>query len=331
MAQLYSLNDSIDGFFNNHTSVTRQQCDDFVAAHFQTPAEPVPIQGFWSYTLMAGDDNATIIQFRSESSPLEEENLQLIKEAATGFVPDVVCLGTIGQHRPLHIYKMNKLPGSPYVLAVDLSIKPPECAAQRQENTIRDFAKFFAQSWNYNPPTLPNRAALSQEYEPKIRRLMESLPEQFFPSLFSVIPRFRTIFSDLPLVVTHGDLCGLNILINETSGHITGIIDWAEMRILPFGFALWGLENILGFMDTNGWHYYDNHAALRALFWETFRFHAVNFTEKDMALVAKARVLGLFVRYGFDTEDETALRVVDESDASTWAYLNAFCGSDGAN
>jgi hypothetical protein len=45
-----------------------------------------------------------------------------------------------------------------------------------------------------------------------------------------------------------------------------GVIDWAEAEILPFGCALWGLENVLGFMDLHGWHYFDSHKELEDLF-----------------------------------------------------------------
>lgn len=41
----------------------------------------------------------------------------------------------------------------------------------------------------------------------------------------------------------------MNILINFETGNITGIVELTEARILPFGFALWGLENIPGYMN----------------------------------------------------------------------------------
>ena len=58
----------------------------------------------------------------------------------------------------------------------------------------------------------------------------------------------------------------MNLLINPETGNITGIINWAESRVLPFGFALNGLENLLGRMDSEGWHYHDHHRELEALF-----------------------------------------------------------------
>ncbi|KAJ5433434.1 uncharacterized protein N7458_012590 [Penicillium daleae] len=63
------------------------------------------------------------------------------------------------------------------------------------------------------------------------------------PSLFS---------TSLPFVLSHGDLNVMNFLVNPQTGKITGIVDWAESRILPFGFALHGLENLLGWTQKGG-------------------------------------------------------------------------------
>lgn len=62
----------------------------------------------------------------------------------------------------------------------------------------------------------------------------------------------------------------MNIMDNFQVGGITGVIDWAETRILPFGMALWGVQNMLGVMDSKGWHYYGNAVQLEKLFWEEF-------------------------------------------------------------
>jgi hypothetical protein len=62
----------------------------------------------------------------------------------------------------------------------------------------------------------------------------------------------------------------MNILVDPNTGHITGVVDWAEAGILPFGISLWGFENALGYMDSQGRHYYSYHCALMDLFWQTF-------------------------------------------------------------
>ena len=120
----------------------------------------------------------------------------------------------------------------------------------------------------------------------------------------------------------------MNILINPETGHVTGIVDWAEARILPFGFSLWGLENILGYMDSEGWHYYDNRDELEGLFWQTFCTEINNATENDLQLIRAARMAGLFCRYGLIMDGIAVKGVVDQSDASSLAYLDAFCMAD---
>jgi hypothetical protein len=38
----------------------------------------------------------------------------------------------------------------------------------------------------------------------------------------------------------------MNLLVDKDDGHLTGVIDWAEAEILPFGCELWGIENVMG-------------------------------------------------------------------------------------
>lgn len=137
------------------------------------------------------------------------------------------------------------------------------------------------------------------------------------PALFS---------GTLPFVLSHGDLNTMNILANPETGNITGIVDWAEARILPFGFALYGLECVLGWMDSKGWHYYDGHRELESLFWRTFHKEARGFSNSDYHLVHAARMAGLFYQYGFVFDAKGAVQSVrvDEDDGSL-AYLDAFC------
>lgn len=142
MASVYNVDDSINEFFSSSTTVTRQQCDEFVAAHFRTPAKAVPVQGVWSYTVTAGKNDSKIVQFREEASPLTQKKMQLVEQAATGFVAHVMYHGTIGEQRPLHIYEMNRLPGETYITAANHSIPQPADAKFRQRNTIQDLARY---------------------------------------------------------------------------------------------------------------------------------------------------------------------------------------------
>lgn len=344
--QVYNIDDSIQEFFSSSTSVSREECDAYVRDHYAGSAHPVPLQGCFSYTLAVGDK---IVQFRRENSKLDESNMQLVRQAADGFLPDTQYHGTIGEDRPLHIYEMIRLPGEMYIFARDASIPQPENAKAQQINIVKDLARldapficdvltwsantypggarFFAQCWNNGHILPPHEITLLvAEYSYNLGRLRESLPERFAGVLDSITAhKLSTAFSKLPVTVTHEDLCELNFLIDPDTGHITGIIDWAEARILPFGLGLWALEKVLGFMDSEGWHYYDNHEELRSLFWNTFRVLAKEFADQNMELVVLTRLVGLFRRHAFRTDGTKVLGVVTDEDVSALRYLDVFC------
>ncbi len=59
----------------------------------------------------------------------------------------------------------------------------------------------------------------------------------------------------------------MNILVDPDSGHLTGIIDWADATIEPFGIALWGLESALDCSGPGRWSYFwDDSSHPRTLF-----------------------------------------------------------------
>lgn len=142
MIKLYNLNDAINLFFASNTSVTRQQCDNFVRSHATDPSNqviPVQTQGVFSYTVTAG---SKLFQFRIKDSRIDGELMTLAKAAHPEFVAFVSYHETIGTNQPLHIYEMEKLPSIPYILARDISpIQPPD-SISRQQNTTRDLARY---------------------------------------------------------------------------------------------------------------------------------------------------------------------------------------------
>ena len=107
-------------------------------------------------------------------------------------------------------------------------------------------------------------------------------------------------------------------------GNIIGIVDWVDTRVLPFGISLYGLENVLGHMDSEGWHYCHNHFQLRALFWETFKAEVGEISETEMEGIMVARMAGLFMRYGFSWDG------TKQTPNKTDPYLDAFCLTEGA-
>ncbi|KAF1986077.1 hypothetical protein K402DRAFT_421636 [Aulographum hederae CBS 113979] len=124
----------------------------------------------------------------------------------------------------------------------------------------------------------------------------------------------------------HDDLCEMNILVDPTDSHITGIIDWADAKVLPFGLALWGVVNALGWMDSEGWRWYGNYEDLEDLFWTSFRGAVGDMSEQEMVSIRVASTLGFFLRYGFAWDDGVRRRPVKEENYSM-RYLDAFFGA----
>lgn len=356
MAVVYSIDSAIPSFFASSTTATRQQCDARASSLAGgSPVSPVPIQGPFSYTLTAGVNNGRIFQFRAQESSLDMETMKLVRATHPQFVAGCKSHGTMGGSRTLHVYEMNNLPGSPYIVARDISAAQPPDAVLRQRNTVKDLARyvgvhirapmpvlfrliltdtgnrFFLQSWNASQPLArDDSTALLAEFHEKLDLLARSLPPRFAPNLAKVRQALPALFSGtaLPFVLGHGDACEMTLLVNSTTGSITGIVDWAESRVLPLGFSLWALENIFGCMDAKGWRYYDNRRELEDLFWRTFSEGVGSASDGGLQLIWAARMAGLFYRYGFIFEGKDIQGVVDQADASSPAYIDAFCLAD---
>jgi hypothetical protein len=103
---------------------------------------------------------------------------------------------------------------------------------------------------------------------------------------------------EYPLVLTHGDLSERNILANPETGEITGVIDWAEAGIRPFGFALYALDSMLGCLTPDGWVFYRSPEHLRSEFWNVFCQLVGGVSARERELIQLARLAGLFLRYG---------------------------------
>lgn len=84
-----------------------------------------------------------------------------------------------------------------------------------------------------------------------------------------------SVFSLLPLVLVHQDFSFFNIIVDETSGRLAGVIDWAEAEICPFGQNLGELQEFSATLhQANGRRLYQDHEVLHARFWRAFRDEA---------------------------------------------------------
>jgi hypothetical protein len=185
-----------------------------------------------------------------------------------------------------------------------------------------NLSRFFANSW-MNRLGGPSGYCLADLQE-KLDILSHRLPSRFTGVISKLHEELPVIFAPTyPLVLNHGDLCEMNIIVNPVIGGITGVVDWAEAKILPFGMSLWGLQNMLGVMNSTGWHYYENSSKLEALFWDIFHKSVGMISNDDIRAIKTAEQVGLVIRYGFTWEDGAFERAVTEKDSSI-RYLDAF-------
>lgn len=190
--------------------------------------------------------------------------------------------------------------------------------------TATNPSSFFANSWVSRLGEPHRSEHSSTDLQDKLDILLRRLPSRFHMVISKLREELPTIFVPrYPLVLTHADLCEINIMVNPEKGGITGVVDWAEAKVLPFGMSLWELLNVLGVMNSSGWHYHENSSRLESLFWDTFHRNAGMISNDDKRAMKIAERAGLVLRYGFTWEDGILERPVNEQDSSI-RYLDAF-------
>lgn len=144
MYPTYNLDNTINSFFESQSNATRRQCDELAVSLVGEPVNPTPIQGAFSYTVMAGAKQSEIVQFRAQSSVLDMESLNLARAIYGQLVAACTYHGSIGQTLPLSVYVIERLPGITYIearLIYGLSTEPSSEAASRQSNTVMSLAR----------------------------------------------------------------------------------------------------------------------------------------------------------------------------------------------
>jgi len=140
---------------------------------------------------------------------------------------------------------------------------------------------------------------------------------------------------EYPQVLTHGDLSLTNVLVDENTHEITGIVDWSLASIFPFGLELDTLYLTTGYMDLGGWHDYSCRERLHQSFWNEFwSVSGIGDDEdknkgrrkriRDMA--EKAAKIGAILRYAFrrNADGSPSEELVSEGKSSSARYLRAW-------
>lgn len=104
----------------------------------------------------------------------------------------------------------------------------------------------------------------------------------------------------LPMVLFHRDLGSCNIIVDEATCHLVGVIDWAEAEVGPFGLNLHSLQSLTGKLHLrNGWTRFGNYDTLQQIFWERLNQEVGGLSDDQFRSIKLARILGLLLSSGF--------------------------------
>jgi len=190
-------------------------------------------------------------------------------------------------------------------------------------------ARFFASTWTkpLGSKQSPDVArGLFAHYANIVDQLSHGLPDRFQLKLDEMRRGLPLLFRpDYPMVLNHDDLLEMNIHVNEDTGHITGIVDWADAKIAPFGTSLGGLETVLGVQTSSSWFFHPDHNFFRERFWGAFYGLIGPLADDDRRAINIGRMFGLFRTHGFDRRPEKKNAVPLADGDPGLVCLDAFC------
>ncbi|KAL7959373.1 hypothetical protein V8C34DRAFT_323048 [Trichoderma compactum] len=302
----YSNDAEIAGFFTTKTSAARSACDARARELVGGSVVPVQVQGACSYSVYAGPDLEYVVQFRLKSLKLKTETAALARKIYGALAPEISFEGEIGDEiegkEPLHVYLMRRIQGITHLDFI-LAHGFPENSQEdfsRRKAFMADIARFFAISWK-TPRKVDSeyRDQLGQTYTKELRRLLSALPNRFHAIIEQCIRSMGDVMS-LPMVLLHRDFGTCNIMVDATSCHLVGVIDWAEAEICPFGLNLETLQAFTGKLHLrDGWSRYQDYGDLQDTFWTVFTQEVGGLTEAKIQAIKLARVTGLLLSHGF--------------------------------
>jgi hypothetical protein len=323
------LDASIDDFFQRSglTSQDRLECYNFIEKLYPGRAiSPASCQGYCSMTIFVGED--TVIQFRPHSYRLDLRIADAARQVYGTFAPETKHLTTLSTSG-LAVYSMERIAGISFKHFRVRGLWMARSTPHRIE-LCKDFAAFLAKSWqNGNMEELP-LGQVGRSIMARLQSISANLPSRFQPAVRNVLRNLHSIEA-LPWVLTHGDIVAANIMVQPSTGKLTGMVDWAEAERLPFGTCLYGLEEILGETTRTGFQYHEDAVELRSLFWTELQRRVPDLQQKLVLDAVKlARDLGVLLWHGIAFDNGAIDRVVQEGrDVEEIQRLDAFLDLSG--
>ncbi|CAE7030324.1 hypothetical protein P3342_006267 [Pyrenophora teres f. teres] len=252
-------------------------------------------------------------------------------------------------------YEMDKLAGTSLTRLLPRESTLSTQARSKLQRLVISFADFIAHAWQSSSMTQTQShdrttradspmdehlntlsrcsGKVGSSIVHRLEKLAAGLPDAWLRERADEALCAVQRMTDYPVVLNHGDLIPSNILVNEQTWEITGVVDWAEAEYLPFGTCLYGLEHLLGYVvpaSLNGpltWVYFNDAEQLRGLFW-TCLVAVVPDLSAHLQHVRAMRDVGVLLWHGMAWDDGAINRVVNEvDDVEEIAKLRAFLGT----
>jgi Ser/Thr protein kinase RdoA (MazF antagonist) len=140
---------------------------------------------------------------------------------------------------------------------------------------------------------------MAETFEKELQILLVALPDRFHPIIRATLAALPSIYS-LPTVLLHKDFGDCNIMVEDETCHLVGVIDWAEAEIGPFGTNLHSLQALMSKLHLkNGWIRYEDYDDLVGTFWKALSNEVGGLDEDTTKAIRAARVLGLLRSWAF--------------------------------
>ncbi|PBP26567.1 hypothetical protein BUE80_DR002487 [Diplocarpon rosae] len=318
------LRASIDKFFlrSGLTAQDQASCYDFVEKLFPDKFISVAsCQGYCSMTVYVGHD--IVIQFRPYKYQLDLPTTAMAREVYGIYAPQTKYVGTL-PGLGLIVYSMKRIMGTTFKALRERETMLGVSTIPRA-GLCKDLAVFLSMSWSRASTNGFPLGFVGKSMRVRLQSLTKNLPQRFRSVARRILENLHSVQA-LPWVLTHGDIVAGNIMVDPSSGRLTGLVDWAEAEMLPFGTCFYGLEEMLGEITLAGFQYRQDAPELRTIFWTELKKHIPELGQSPVQeAVELARDLGVLLWHGIAFDDGAIDRVVQEGrDLEEIYKLDAF-------
>ncbi|KAH7044640.1 hypothetical protein B0J12DRAFT_577806, partial [Macrophomina phaseolina] len=290
-----------------------------------------------------------LLQFRPPRHALNPRTAHLARTVYGAMAPRVVLTGSVmlwpradavAAELILDLCAMTLVPGTPYGTVQVRRRVLTEMEAAWHGEVVRGFAEFVGRGWRGVGGEEDKEASFLLELHAatpgKLWRLSRELPSTGLRERAARVLRrygelgmgelpgqWRAGRRPLPFTLNHGDVVPGNLLVDERTGRLNGLVDWAEAEVGIWGLGLYGLEFLLGYGKSVGargadytFTYYAQAPELRKSFWEEVKRGIGSEFERPEAqeAVAVIRDVGVLLWFGYAWDEGQIDRVVNERD-----------------